>query len=68
MELACCLVSLKTQTVAPTRNLHHPEACGSLHLVSGQALQLHAPGPILSNSFAFGGSNACLVVGPLQRP
>ena len=64
IELAACLVSLHRETVPQTRHLDDPEAHEHIHLVRGTPHRLAKPGWMLSNSFAFGGSNACLVVGP----
>ena len=35
-----------------------------LDVVARRARALRSPGPVLSNSFGFGGHNGCLVLGP----
>lgn len=62
IELAACIVSLQQGRVPATRNLVEPDDALHLHLVAGAAQSLPAGANLLSNSFAFGGSNACLVV------
>ncbi len=64
IELAACLMSLQREMVPHTRHLNDPEPHEHIHLVRGGPHRLEKSGWMLSNSFAFGGSNACLVVGP----
>lgn len=66
MELVTCLISLSTKKIPATRNLSDPEPSGQLILVRDHPIEIAKAGPILSNSFAFGGSNACLVIGPID--
>jgi 3-oxoacyl-[acyl-carrier-protein] synthase II len=61
LELISCVLSLRDQVVPPTINYRLPDPdCDLDYVVSGQrAAEIqHA----MSNSFAFGGSNAVLVV------
>lgn len=62
IELAACVVTLKTRRVPPTRNLVSPDEACRIHLVRGEPAPLERGHAVLSNTFAFGGSNACLVV------
>jgi 3-oxoacyl-[acyl-carrier-protein] synthase II len=62
IELAASVVALHTGRVPPTRNLREPDEHCPANLVRGTAVPLPAGRAVLSNSFAFGGSNACLVV------
>lgn len=64
IELAASVVALRTGRVPPTRNLRDPDESCPANLVCEEAVPLRAGAAVLSNSFAFGGSNACLVVGP----
>lgn len=61
LELAAVIATLKQQCVPATRNLHDPDDL-PLNLVYGAPRPLGERRHALSNSFAFGGSNACLVV------
>lgn len=62
IELGASVVALRRRSVPPTRNLNDPDDECRVHLAHGEPAPL-APGrAVLSNSFAFGGSNACLVV------
>jgi 3-oxoacyl-[acyl-carrier-protein] synthase II len=62
IELAACIAALKQGRLPATRNLVCPDESLPVHLVAGAARGLPAGANLLSNSFAFGGSNACLVV------
>ena len=62
IELAAAIVVLNTQRVPPTRNLRQPDDACAVNLVWEGPVSLRAGQAVLSNSFAFGGSNACLVV------
>lgn len=62
IELAASVATLATGTIPPTRNLREPDAAITAKLVREDAVPLPAGKAVLSNSFAFGGSNACLVV------
>lgn len=62
IELAAAIVTLKHRHVPPTRNLQHPDDRCAINLVRDRPAPLPAGSAVLSNSFAFGGSNACLVV------
>ena len=60
-ELAYCLLMAEHGFIAPNRNLGSPDpACEGLDLV--RTTRIQGPRTILSNSFGFGGTNACLVM------
>ena len=62
LELIGCVLSLRDQVVPPTINYSQPDPdCDLDYVVEGcRTVPL---GNVMSNSFAFGGSNAVLVVG-----
>jgi 3-oxoacyl-[acyl-carrier-protein] synthase II len=62
IELAVSVATLASGKIPPTRNLHEPDAAIVANLVREDPVPLPAGSAVLSNSFAFGGSNACLVV------
>jgi 3-oxoacyl-[acyl-carrier-protein] synthase II len=62
IELAVAIATLDSGQIPPTRNLREPDADCAANLVSETFQPLPAGSAVLSNSFAFGGSNACLVV------
>ncbi|MCE9657996.1 MAG: beta-ketoacyl-[acyl-carrier-protein] synthase family protein [Burkholderiales bacterium] len=64
IELAASIVTLKQARVPATRNLTQPDPRCALNLVRHRAEPLPAGAAVLSDSFAFGGSNACLVLAP----
>lgn len=65
LELIGCILSLRDQVVPPTINYKVPDSeCDLDYVVEGKrSLPLHN---IMSNSFAFGGSNAVLIVGAYE--
>jgi len=66
LEALFCIRALETGWCPPTRNLEHPDPECELDHVRGEARQA-APRVALSNSFGFGGTNACLVFARLER-
>jgi len=61
MEVAASALAMERAFVPPTINLENPDADCDLDYVpnQGRAREIHA---VLSNSFGFGGINACLVL------
>jgi 3-oxoacyl-[acyl-carrier-protein] synthase II len=62
IELAASVVALSSGQVPPTRNLCEPDSTCTAKLVYAAPVPMPPGSAVLSNSFAFGGSNACLVV------
>jgi len=61
IELAGCVLALQNQTMPPTINYSRPDPECPLDVVPNEA----RPAPletIMSNSFGFGGQNACIVL------
>jgi 3-oxoacyl-[acyl-carrier-protein] synthase II len=63
MELAAALRTLARGLLPPTANLRLPDAAFDLDFVQGEAREAHDVRYVLSNSFAFGGTNAVLIAG-----
>jgi 3-oxoacyl-[acyl-carrier-protein] synthase II len=63
VEAVAVVRSLETGLVPPTTNFEHADPEIDLDVVAGQAREV-APGPVVSNSFAFGGHNVTLVFEP----
>jgi 3-oxoacyl-[acyl-carrier-protein] synthase II len=61
IEAAICAMALRNRWIPPTVNLRTPDAACDLDYVpaSGRAVDLDV---VLSNSFGFGGINACLAL------
>jgi len=62
IELVASVLAMQTGIAPPTINLHHPDPTCDLDYVPNKArcgLQINR---VMSNSFAFGGTNAVLVV------
>jgi 3-oxoacyl-[acyl-carrier-protein] synthase II len=62
LELAVALLALDEGIVAPTAFLEQPDPAIRLRHVPRQAQRISPPRAVMSNSFAFGGSNVVLVV------
>jgi 3-oxoacyl-[acyl-carrier-protein] synthase II len=62
IELAAATLSLQSAKAPPTRNLRQRDTACAVQRLSAHAVPLPPGGAVLSNSFAFGGSNACLVL------
>ena len=60
MEAVACVQSIRTGTLHPTINYTTPDPACDLDYVPNQARQADVR-TVLSNSFGFGGQNACLV-------
>ncbi len=64
VEFVVAVQALRLRRIPPTANLDDPDpAAEGLDLVRGDARSAPGLERVLSNSFAFGGSNAALVVG-----
>ena len=61
VELAACVKSINTGIVPPTINLDNPDDECDLDYVANKARETNV-NIALSNSFGFGGHNACLVI------
>jgi len=64
VEAIYSILSIRDQVVPPTLNLDNPSEGCDIDLVAKQAKQRKVR-YALSNSFGFGGTNACLIVGPV---
>ncbi|HET9367410.1 MAG TPA: beta-ketoacyl-ACP synthase II [Candidatus Udaeobacter sp.] len=65
IEAAICALALDRQWVPPTINYHNPDPTCDLDIVpnQGRAAELNY---VMSNSFGFGGINACIVLGRVR--
>ena len=63
VEAVAAIRSLETGLVPPTANYENPDPEIDLDIVAGTPREV-APGPVLSNSFAFGGHNVTLILEP----
>jgi 3-oxoacyl-[acyl-carrier-protein] synthase II len=61
LEFAAGVLALHRQTVPPTINLEVPDPECDLDYVPGMARTMGAMTAVMSNSFAFGGTNAVLI-------
>jgi 3-oxoacyl-[acyl-carrier-protein] synthase II len=61
LELAVALLALEQGIVAPTAFLEQPDPAIRLRHVPLRAARIAPPRAVMSNSFAFGGSNVVLV-------
>src|SRR5947207_10150532 len=65
IEAALCALALDRQWIPPTINYQNPDPACDLDVVPnrGRAAELNY---IMSNSFGFGGINACVVMGRVR--
>ncbi len=63
VEAVAAVRSLETGLVPPTANYENPDPEIELDVIAGAAREVPA-GPVLSNSFAFGGHNVTLILEP----
>ncbi len=65
LEAAASVLTIERELIPPTRGTTNVDPAVELDLVLGEARKW-TPGPVLSNSFGFGGHNGSLVVAPLS--
>jgi 3-oxoacyl-(acyl-carrier-protein) synthase len=65
LELIGCILSLRDQTVPPTINYRVPDPECDLDYVTEGKRNMRLQN-VMSNSFAFGGSNAVLIIGTYE--
>jgi len=61
LEFAAALLALEQGIVPPTAWLEQPDPACRIRHVAGKAERIDPPAAVMSNSFAFGGSNVVLV-------
>ncbi len=63
LEAVAVAMTIEKGIIPPTAGLMTKDAEIEISLVQDKALAF-TPGPVLSNSFGFGGHNGCLIIGP----
>ena len=61
VEAIACTMALQTNTLPPTVNLDNPDPQCDLDFIPNKARNVKDLNVVISNSFGFGGHNACLV-------
>lgn len=61
LEMAAALMPFREGLVPPTANLAEPDPGCAVRHVPGRAERIEVPRAVMSNSFAFGGSNVVLI-------
>ncbi len=64
MEAAASVLAIERELIPPTRNTVNVDPAVELDLVLDEA-RAWTPGPVMSNSFGFGGHNGSLIFGPV---
>ncbi|MFZ0060142.1 MAG: beta-ketoacyl-ACP synthase II [Acidimicrobiales bacterium] len=64
LEAVASILAIEHGLIPPTAGLEEQDPEIHLDIVTGTARPF-TPGPVLSNSFGFGGHNGCLVFGPV---
>ena len=62
IEAIFCILAIRDQTCPPTINLDTPAAETKINLCANASVEREV-NVVLSNSFGFGGTNACLIMG-----
>ena len=66
VELGTCVLSIRDKVIPPNINYTTPDSMCDVDIVANEKRPMNEPGPIVSNSFGFGGQNVTLVVGPYK--
>lgn len=61
IEATACIMALKTNILPPTINLHNADPQCDLDFIPHKSRKVKDLNIVISNSFGFGGHNACLV-------
>ncbi|MBI2996511.1 MAG: beta-ketoacyl-ACP synthase II [Candidatus Melainabacteria bacterium] len=61
IEAIACVMALQTNIIPPTTNIDNPDPQCDLDFVPHKARKVNDLNLVISNSFGFGGHNACLV-------
>ncbi len=65
IEAVTCALTIERRLIPPTVGYAEPDP--EIHIdIVGPEPREFTPGPILSNSFGFGGHNGCVVIGPVS--
>ena len=67
LEMAAALMPLRDGTIPPTAHLEEIDPACTVRHVPGTAQRGPIPRAVMSNSFAFGGSNVVLIAEPAER-
>ena len=65
LEMVASVLSLTEGILPPTINLHEPDPDCDLDYIPNEARRVKAD-IVISNSFGFGGQNACVAIRPLK--
>jgi 3-oxoacyl-[acyl-carrier-protein] synthase II len=63
VEVVACIQSLQSRSIAPTINLTEPDPECDLDYVPNEGRSMTGLRYVMKNSFAFGGTSACLIFG-----
>lgn len=66
IEACACALIIERGIIPPNINYHNPDSCCDINIVANSAIKKKVK-VVLSNSFAFGGNNAILVMAKLKR-
>ena len=65
LEAVAVALTIERGVIPPTAGLEELDPEIELDVVTGAARAM-TPGPVLSNSFGFGGHNGCIVLAPVR--
>ena len=67
LEFVISVLALKSGLIPPTKHLNDPDPCCDLDYVPNEARSIARVEAVMSNSFAFGGTNAVLIAKRADR-
>ena len=65
IEAVCVALTIERGIIPPTVGCEQLDPEITIDVVRGEP-RAFVPGPVLSNSFGFGGHNGCIVIAPLN--
>jgi 3-oxoacyl-[acyl-carrier-protein] synthase II len=66
LEAVASVLTIQHELVPPTAGTKNVDAAVELDIVLGDQPRKWTPGPIISNSFGFGGHNGSIIIGPVE--
>jgi 3-oxoacyl-[acyl-carrier-protein] synthase II len=66
VEIGTCVLSIRDKVIPANINYTTRDSMCDVDIVANESRSIKTVGPIISNSFGFGGQNVSVVVGPFS--
>jgi 3-oxoacyl-[acyl-carrier-protein] synthase II len=66
VEIGTCVLSIRDRVIPANINYTTPDSMCDVDVVANESRPMKELGPIISNSFGFGGQNVSIIVGPYK--